>query len=245
MARARTMADQLEWRQPRGRAVGSAILAFFLLLLGVGASVGVLGALFSELDRLSLGVTFLVLASLAWLLFACAYLCWRQARGQWNGRIVCNAAGIEIDLPQDRSLVHRPVSVHRKVGWSGVAAIERRDEAFAAQVFAMFQRTYWLALRNGERILLFEDRAIDTPYATPTMGILAADIAAAGNIPLEELEPVEGKGGLLGAWKTRPPAPNGAEISASRLRALHRRVQWTNRAVTLTLVAVWLAIMFG
>src|SRR5262249_18342457 len=98
----------------------------------------------------------------------------RDLRAKLGLRVALLPDRMMLDLPGGRSLIHRPRAQHLAVRYADVDAIETRLEAYSP-LGTMLQRAYVLVLRMGERIFLFEDRALATQFATK----LAADIAAA------------------------------------------------------------------
>jgi hypothetical protein len=64
----------------------------------------------------------------------------------------------------------------------------------------MMQRAYVLFRKQEDRIFLFEDRALETPFETSMVSNIAAEIVARSHVPLRDFGMVEGHGGLLAVW---------------------------------------------
>ncbi|MEZ5658411.1 MAG: hypothetical protein R3E83_07725 [Burkholderiaceae bacterium] len=217
--------------------------AAVLALLALGGVVATIGAMFASFGALERTVVLAVLALLTILLAALVRLLWRHARGQFGMAIELHPDAVVLRLPKDRSLVHRPGAVERRIDAQEIARVLSREEAFAAQWMAMLQRTYWLELRNDERILLFEERALQTNYASASLRTVAETIARHLGLALEPLPMVEGRGGLLGAWWTLAPADDAATISPRRRMLISRRIAITGAAAAIALTAVLLAML--
>lgn len=235
----------LIWKPSNARAIGAGITAAMLGLIALGGAVANVGALFAPFGTAQRFGVVLLLALLTIFFAALARVCWRQARGQFGFRIELEPAAIVLALPPGRSLVHRPEAVTRRVAASEVVRVLTREEAFAAQWLAMLQQTFWLELAGGERILLFEDRARGTRYATPGLMPIAEAIARHFDVPIETLPAVEGRGGVLGAWFANGPARDAPPLEPARRAALARRIAMTGIAVAIALGAVVLSMALG
>ncbi|MEN7536990.1 hypothetical protein [Aurantiacibacter flavus] len=230
------------WRSDMPRAVFSGIMAVILagLALGLGFSAAVTP--FAAMSVIARIATFVVLFALFLLCAGLAQYVWRNARGFWKGWVAADAEGIAYHLPRDRSLVHRPPAAEGRYAWATVDRLETRLEGYRSQLMAMVQRTYWLVPREGTKLLLFEDRALDTPYAIRRGEDAFAKLAQIGAVPMVEAAMVEGRGGLLGAWFTAPPADDAPALGPDGERSLWRRAGMTGRLAGLALLVVLVAM---
>ncbi|MEZ5652008.1 MAG: hypothetical protein R3E87_15840 [Burkholderiaceae bacterium] len=238
-------AGALVWRQSNARAIGAGVTALLLAGLALGGVVAMIGTLFASFGAIAMAAVLSVLMGLSFLSAALARLCWRQARGQYGLRVELHSDALVLALPGDRSLVHAPAAVARRLVPGSIARVLSREEAFAAQLMAMLQRTYWLELVGGERILLFEDRALRTNYATPSLMPVAQAIAQHLGVPFESLPAVEGQGGLMGAWWTAKPGRDAPAIEPERRALIHRRIALTGVAAAIALAAVVLSMLLS
>jgi hypothetical protein len=176
---------------------------------------------------------------------ALARLVWRNSRGFWRGWMTADDEGLAFHLPRDRSLIHRPPVADGHYAWTAIDRLESRLEAYRSQFMAQVQRTFWLIPQAGERLLLFEDRALATPYAILRGEAAFEKLAAMGKVPIVEAEMVEGRGGLMGAWFTAPPGKNVAALDETRQEKMWRRTIATGKiagySATIVLAAMVLS----
>ncbi len=222
--------DSLVWRGSRARAWGSFLAAGLFAAMVAGlllVSASVLAADdFAAGEKLAVLIIFIMLAL---VLVALTQLVWRNARGFHGARIELAPEVLHLELPRWRSLIHRLPPVRASHAWGQIAAIETRHEAYSSQGMAMLQRPYWLVLRGGERIFLFEDRGIGSPQETRSLDPVASAIAERAGAEWRELPLAEGRGGILGAWGTAPPMPGSAPPTTARTEVLERRLRFTGR----------------
>ena len=231
------------WRSPAWPAI----------LSGVG--VAILGVMTLTMGALTLWVAAmptghalaLAVALPALVIAALTFYVWRDFRGKLRGAIVLDEAGVRLDLPGGRSLVHNPPPCHETVAYGDIAAVETRLETYPAQAMAMTQRAWRLTRRQGPAIFLFEERALGTFLEAKTLRPLAEEIARSAGAPLTDLGMVRGGGGVLGAWFVRVPDWSAPPVSAAQQRALLRRSRLTSMlalagaVVVVILVAIsWL-----
>jgi len=225
------------WRHSRAGAVGSAIV---LLLCVVGAALLTYVAL--TLVPLA-GAIPLGLCALGMLALA-AYVR-RDRRGKAGGAILLDEDGLTLDLPRDRSLAHHAPAFHGTIRRDALASVAHRLEGYGAQGLAMVQRSYWLVLRSGPPLLLFEDRGIGSAQATDPMMPLAEEIARRCGLPLIERPMARGCGGILGAWFAQGPALDAPAMTDRAQRWIWRRVWITGSLASLTMLALILGMMIG
>jgi hypothetical protein len=222
------------WRSPAAPA----------LLSGLG--VAILGIMTLTVVALALvfggqpgGRTLmLVVLPTALVMAALTLYVWRDMRGKLRGAIVLDEAGVRLDLPGGRSLVHNPPACHETVPYADVAAVETRLETYPAQAMAMTQRAYRLTRRGGPAIFLFEERALGTFLAAGTLRPLAEEIARRSGAPLNDLGMVRGGGGLLGAWFVRVPDWSAPPVAPAQQAALLRRSRLTGVLALAAVVVV-------
>ena len=200
--------------------IGLAILLFFGGSWGLGAFLAALGTFMAALDGHVL----------------------RDLLGRWGLRVAFLEDRMVLNLPAGRSLIHRPLAQHMTIPYSDIEAVETRLEAFPSLGMENMQRPYVLSLKRGDRIFLFEDRAIATPLETPMYGPIATAIVERAKVPLRDLGMVEGGGGFLAVWGTH--APDWAAPSLPF--ALQMRI-WRHAAATgsLAIAMVVLALLIN
>ncbi len=230
------------WRQSSWRAVGSGIT----LLLCVGLMLGVLvvagfGAVAPHaLDdagtvvAVGAGVLLFVL-----VMGAMAQLLWRDMRGKFGGSITLTDTEIVLRLPPGRSLTHNPPHCDMTVALSDVIGIDARNEIYGAQGMAMMSRVYRLRRNSGDPVFLFEQRGIGSNVETASLQAIAEEMAKRAGGRVRELGRFEGRGGLLGAWRTAPPGWTAAPVSDARWSVLQRRLAFT-ASIGAAIGALWL-----
>lgn len=237
------------WRRSSWGAVGSGIT----LLLCVGLTAMVVAvlvqailspagvALTGETVAIGIGALLLVL-----VMGAIAHLVWRDMRGKFGASITLTEDAITLRLPAGRSLIHSPPRCHRIVPWGQVKCVETRREVYGAQGMAAMNRVYRLRMHSGESMFLFEQRGLRSNIVTPSMQAVAEEIASRAGGHVRELGKYEGRGGLLGAWFTRPPSWTDAPVSATRWASMQRRVVFTASTMTVGVALVWaLRLLIG
>jgi hypothetical protein len=170
----------------------------------------------------------------------------RDLRGKWGLRVAMEADVLVLDLPVGRSLIHRPAAQHLKIPYADIEAIETRLEAYATFGMAMLQRAYVLHRKDGQLIFLFEDRAIETRFASSTFAKLAAEIAARADVPLRDHSMAEGRGGLLAVWGARAPDWAAPDMPVARQIRMRRRAAITGTfAIVVVVLAVLVRLLSG
>jgi hypothetical protein len=216
------------WRVARGGAVlplvGAVITAGTAVFLAA-VSLGIVAAAdFGSFATRSAAA--LPLALTVGLLVALARLMWRDARGRRRGELRLEGDRLVLDLPADRSLIHRPPACRESIPFAHLARVETRLEAYPAQGMANMQRTYRLVRLGAPPVFLFEERAVGTGLEEASLAPVALEIAERTGAPLKDLGLVQGKGGLLAAWFTEPPPWDAAALppeGANRLWSLVAR----------------------
>lgn len=227
------------WKRS-GSGAGAIASAIVMLLCVVGAAMlaYVAATLVPPTDAIPLGLGALFMLALA------AYVR-RDRRGKASGTILLDDDGLTLDLPCDRSLAHHSPAFRGTIHREAIASVAHRLEGYGAQGLAMVQRSYWLVLRSGPPLLLFEDRGIGSAQATDPMMMLAEEIAQRCGLPLIERPMARGRGGILGAWFARGPALDAAPMSERAQRWMWRRVWITGSLASLALLALTLGMMIG
>jgi len=170
----------------------------------------------------------------------------RDLRGKWGLRVELLADRMVLDLPGGRSLIHRPAAQHLTIPYADVDAVETRLEAYRTLGMAMMQRAYVLSRKQGDKIFLFEDRALATPIETPMVARIADEIVARAHVPLRDLGMVEGRGGVLAVWGTH--APDWAAPSlplAQQLRLWRHAAATGTLAIAVIIIALAIRLMAG
>ena len=170
----------------------------------------------------------------------------RDLRGKWGLRVELLPDRMVLDLPAGRSLIHRPVAQHLTVPYSDIDAVETRLEAYPSFGMEIMQRAYVLSRKQGDRIFLFEDRALGTPLDSPMVANIAAAIVAHAHVPLRDLGMVEGRGGFLSVWGTHAPDWAAPPLSLARQLRIWRHVAFTGAlAVAIIIVALAVRLIAG
>jgi hypothetical protein len=164
----------------------------------------------------------------------------KDLRGKWGLRVAMEADALVLDLPVGRSLIHRPTAQHLRIPYADIEAIESRLEAYLTFAMAILQRAYVLHRKDGQLIFLFEDRAIETRFASSMFTKLAADMAARAGVPLRDHGMAEGRGGFLAVWGTQAPDWAAPDMPIARQIRMRRRAAITG---TLAIVVVVLAFI--
>jgi hypothetical protein len=170
----------------------------------------------------------------------------RDLRGKWGLRVEFLSDRVVLDLPAGRSLIHRPVAQRLTVPYGDIDAVETRLEAYPSLGMEMMQRAYVLSRKEGDRVFLFEDRALGTPLETPMVAKIAAAIVARANVPLRDLGMVEGRGGFLSVWGTNAPDWAAPTLPLARQLRIWRHVASTGSlAIAVLIIALAIRLMVG
>jgi hypothetical protein len=165
---------------------------------------------------------------------------WRDMRGKRPWRIDIEPDGVSLDLPADRSLIHRPPACKTTVPVADISAIETRLEVYKGFGGSIMQRPYRLVRKDGDAIFLFEERALDTRMATASLRPVAADIASRTGAPFRDLGMASASSGILGVWFVRAPDWNAAALPLEEAARLERGVRLTG---LLALIAFLIAVV--
>jgi hypothetical protein len=233
------------WQRSGAGALGAGFAAVLLALITLGGllTVGILfgtGMLHGATETMwgvILGLAFIVTMA------ALTLLCWRDMQGKRSASIRVSADGLSLHLRAGRSLIHHAPACDATIAWPDVSAIEMRLEAYRAQGMANMQRAYRLTRRSGAPIFLFEERALDTGLESESMHDIATEIATRANVALTDLGMVQGRGGLLAAWFTRPAPWTAASLTPQQQSRHWGRVARTASAVGIAFGIVWLVQM--
>jgi hypothetical protein len=170
----------------------------------------------------------------------------RDLRGKWGLRVELLPDRVVLDLPAGRSLIHRPVAQHLTIPYGDIDAVETRLEAYPSLGMEMMQRAYVLSSKQGDRIFLFEDRALGTPLVAPMVAQIADAIVARAHVPLRDLGMVEGRGGFLAVWGTHAPDWATPSLPLAQQLRIWRHVTATGTlAVAVIIVAFAIRLMAG
>jgi len=151
-----------------------------------------------------------------------------------------------LDLPGGRSLIHRPRAQQLTIPYADIDAVETRLEAYRSLGMAMMERAYVLSRKQGDKIFLFEDRALGTPIETPMVTQIAEAIVARAHVPLHDLGMVEGRGGLLAVWGTHAPDWAAPSLPLAQQLRLWRHAAATGTfAIAVIIVALAIRLIAG
>ncbi|RMF32860.1 MAG: hypothetical protein D6754_17980 [Alphaproteobacteria bacterium] len=166
----------------------------------------------------------------------------RDASARRHWRIAVEPDGLVLDLPRHRSIVAPMNEVHTRLGFDEIDAIETRLEAYRILGTVNMHRIYALKLRNGDAILLGEDRAQGTGMAMDFLAGAAEIIARHGGLEIRDQGMVKGRGGLFSVLFSARPPREAPSLPAAEQSALWRGAARTGRLVFL-LSAVVLALV--
>jgi hypothetical protein len=170
----------------------------------------------------------------------------RDLRGKWGLRVELLPDRMVLDLPAGRSLIHRPVTQHLTIRYSDIDAVETRLEAYPSLGTEMMQRAYVVSRKQGDRIFLFEDRALGTPLDNPMGAAIAAAITERADVPLRDLGMVEGRGGFLSVWGTHAPDWAAPSLPLAQQLRIWRHVAMTGTfAIASIIVALAVRLIVG
>jgi uncharacterized membrane protein len=176
----------------------------------------------------------LLVSGAAWPVFAIVGLCalfmfglgryvGGDAWGKWRWRIDIDGETVKLRLPSGRSISHKLRPVRRTLARADIEAIEHRIEFYTTVRLANMQRCFALRLRGGERIILGEDRALNSGFGSHFFEDSTQALAENLGIMFEEQPTVCDSGGILAVWFVRAPpwgAPGIDEAEIARLTAL-------------------------
>ena len=217
--------------------VGTLVLAVVAVLMLAGA----IFLLFKQAWWLAA-----LVAAVAIFLAALTGYVLRDLRGKWGLRVELLADRMVLDLPGGRSLIHRPTAQHLTIGYADIDAVEARLEGYRTLGMAMMQRAYVLSRKQGDKIFLFEDRALGTAFETPMVKQIADAIVARAHVPLRDLGMVEGRGGVLAVWGTHAPDWSAPSLPLAQQLRLWRHAATTGTAaVVVIIVALAIRLMVG
>lgn len=191
------------------------------------------------------GVGTLVAATASFMASLTGYVL-RDLRGKWGLRVEFLIDRMVVHLPAGRSLIHRPVAQHLSIPYSDIDAVETRLEAYPSLGMEMMQRAYVLCRKQGDRVFLFEDRALGTPLETSMVSNIAAAIVARAHVPLRDLGMVEGRGGLLAIWGAHALDWTAPSLPLAQQLRIWRHVAATGMfAIATIIIAVAVRLTLG
>jgi hypothetical protein len=175
--------------------------------------------------------------ALACFMAALTEYVWRDLKGKWGLRIILDHDAATLDLPANRSLIHRPREQHLVIRYDDIAAIETRLEAYQSLGAVMMQRAYVLRRKNGDLIFLFEERALGTAIETSMFTEIANELADRAGVELRDLGMVEGDGGVIGLWGTHAADWQTPALPPSRQHRLWRQAALLGTVTMIIIVA--------
>lgn len=179
------------------------------------------------------------IAAIACFMAALVELVWRDLLGKWGLRVALFADHADFDLPAGRSLIHKPPARRLSTPYGAIDAIETRLEGYPSQGMEILQRAYVLALKSGERIFLFEDRALATGLESAMAPRIVTALAERAHIPLRDLGMVEGRGGILSAWGTSAPEWSAKSLDAGQQARVWRRAASTGALAAAVFILIY------
>ncbi len=146
----------------------------------------------------------------------------RDTRGKSGWRITISADALDLDLPRGRSLIHRLEPVHARLLLDDIEMVETRLEAYPSFGAVAVHRSYALKLKKGELIILGEDRAQNTGYASSKLAEAIDKIVRHGKFGAHQLGMVEGRGGIFMVLFASAPPWDTPSLSVERQEVLWR-----------------------
>lgn len=178
-------------------------------------------------------------ACAAWMIVLTRYV-GRDLVGKWGLRVGLTDDGLDLDLPAHRSLIHPTPRQRMRIAWADITGLETRLEAYTSFGAVMMQRLYVLVRRDGEPVVLFEDRALGTGLASEWFPGIALDIADRAGVTIRDLGMTKGSGGVLGVVHTHAADWSAPALSPDRQRRLWRRAVATGQIAFLLLALAFL-----
>lgn len=228
-------------RFPKRTWIGSMVVLTVFGALAIGALVLGTALLFTNSDPAVVGISFLLGAIFAGLTVYVG----RDALAKMHWSIGVGDQRLVLNLPAGRSLAHRLQSVRTEIDRDDIDGLETRQEGYAGFGLANLQRCYALRLRDGQVIILAEDRALGTGMASPVVETLMRRLAACLAVELEEKPLVVGRAGVAGVWGVRAPDWTAEPIGRDGAERLMRQVVRTGQVVAVTPFVVLALVIVG
>ena len=220
------------YRTPMPRRLS---LLFGVVLLAIVSAVMMGFAAVSFKFGWALGA--FVMAMAAFMTALTVYV-WRDFRGNWGLHVDLKDAAVHLDLPANRSLIHRLQAQRLTIPYADIATVVTRLEAYGSLGLVIMQRAYAVRRKTGDLIFLFEERGLGTPFRTSQFKGITTALADRAGVELSDLGMVEGRGGFLATWATHAPDWATHSLSPERQQQLWKRASATGSAAILTTTAV-------
>ncbi len=220
-------------RTPLAQRVMSAVVLAIITPVGLGMTL--LGLILTP-QSFGLGA---FVALMGALMLSLVLYTGRDALAKFTFRAQFGPSAVTLSLPGARSLIHRLRPFNGAIAYADIAAIETRLEAYRSLGAAAMQRTYAIRNRNGEMLILGEDRAAGTAMAQTNATDLVNALVTRTGAPVHDLGMVEGKGGILLVAGAAPDAWTAASLPDDEQARLWRRVALTGALPMLILVLAW------
>lgn len=170
----------------------------------------------------------------------------RDLWGKWGLRVELQQDRMVLDLPAGRSLIHRPIAQHLTIPYNEIDAVETRLEAYPSLGMEIMQRAYVLCRKQGDRVFLFEERALGTVFEAAIASKIAVAIVARARVPLRDLGMVEGRGGFLSVWGTHASDWAAPSLPLAQQLRIWRHVAATGTlAIAILIIALAIRLTFG
>ncbi|MEM5516487.1 hypothetical protein WNY37_05970 [Henriciella sp. AS95] len=185
-----------------GGRIGAAVIVMSIVLVAVATLAGAV-----QLWQASEYIWALVVASIAIPLGLILRYMLRDLQGKWGWRVEVRSDHAVVSLPSGRSLYHRPPAYSGVVAYSDLSRVECRPELYAQLGTESVIDTWWLIPKQGEALLIAEDRPTNPRYDMRTTFAreTATAIAEAAGVKVKHCQMAEGHAGILGMWGVRPP----------------------------------------
>jgi hypothetical protein len=131
---------------------------------------------------------------------------WNDSVAKFGWKLQIGVQALRLNLPGTRSYLSRPPAFEGEVPLRTITGVEWREERYTMGPVAVVVKAWSLRLRDGQRIVLGEDRPIPrTGDYTTLMRQAGEAVAKAAGVRPMRLPDAEGSGGFLGLAFTRGP----------------------------------------
>lgn len=149
----------------------------------------------------------------------CLYVL-RDARAKNGWRVAFGAEEVALTLPPGRLLGGRAPAVAERARYADMAAVLTRYVAYPGASMTAIHLLYGLRMRDGRVVILGEDRALNTNFASRFMARVAAELAARAELAVEDRGMIEASGGLRALFAPAPLAFDTPALAPERQDAL-------------------------
>ena len=206
--------------------IGFTTALLWAILIGMAGASAVLmmtGEVVAALVLLVAVAVFLQLASIVA----------RDCQMKWLWRVALGAEEAWLRLPTGRLLFGRAPAFNRSLQYDEIRQLEWREEAITGLGVLTVNKVFAVRLKNGQLILLGEDRPVpQTGLWSTIAGEAAQGLSRMARVSMKRLPMAHGEGGFLTLWGASRPEWPGTEdsgiMSETEKHALYFRLLMTN-----------------